>query len=100
MMSLKDSMDLAKRKLADATSRKSKNAEERGKAKGEQAGMSKSLEADRAYLQSLQTECGEKSDEWEERKKTAADETEAILKAKEILASGVKASAFVQAAKQ
>ena len=86
--------------MGPATSPKSRNAEERGKAMGEQAGRSKSLEADLAYLQSLQTECGEKSDEWEERKKIAADETEAILKEKEILASGVKASAFVQAAKQ
>merc|ERR550514_970305 len=97
VMSLTDSISLLKQKLSDATARKATSAEEMGKAKGEVAGMQKSLAADEEYLTSLNTECKEKSSEWDDRKASAAGELEAIAKAKEILSSGVKA-AFVQVA--
>merc|ERR1719183_1858879 len=96
VMSLNDSISLLKQKLSDATARKASSAEEMGKAKGEVAGMTKSLAADKEYLQSLHTECSEKSSEWDDRKASANGELEAIAKAKEILSSGVKAAFVVQ----
>jgi len=95
VMGLEDSITLLKKQLSDATGRKASTSEEAGKAKGEVAGMTKSLAADKEYLTSLNTECQEKSSEWDARKESAAGELEAIAKAKEILSSGVKA-AFVQ----
>ena len=91
-MSLTDSITLLKQKLPDATARKASNAEAMGKAKGEVAGMKKSLTADEAYLTSLHTECEAKSSEWDEWQKSAQGELEAVVKAKEILSSGVKAA--------
>jgi len=91
-MNFEDSINLLKTKLSDATQAKATTAEAGGKAKGEKAGMTKSLAADKEYLTSLNTECQEKSSEWDGRKESAAGELAAIAKAKEILASGVKAA--------
>merc|ERR1719197_623163 len=75
-MNLNDAIALLKSKLSEAT-------------------QAKSLEADKKYLVSLNTECQAKSEEWQARKESAAGELKAISKATEILSKGVSA-AFLQ----
>merc|ERR1719301_86796 len=76
-MSMDDAINLLKKKIADATAEKSALAEQAA--------------ADEGFLKSLKTDCAATATAWEARQKDAAAEMEAIEKAKEILASGVKA---------
>jgi chromosome segregation ATPase len=87
---IEDEVKVAKRQLTEAQLTKSTTEEELHDAEGTLAETEKVLEADKAYLLELKQSCEQKSVQWTERQKQAAEETAAISKAKEILSSGVK----------
>merc|ERR1719387_2147237 len=96
--SLEDGMRLSKTKLSDASASKATMEEEIGKASGEMVEAKKTKMADSMYLSSLQNECEDTAEAWEERQKSAAAECAAIDKAKDILQSRVKAMLQVDGA--
>merc|ERR1719194_118535 len=93
-MSLEQEIKNLKSQLASATQTKASTGEALGKAKGDLAAVEKSKAADEEYLSSTKMECEATASAWAQRQEDAAGETAAIEKAKEILASGVKA--FIQ----
>merc|ERR1719262_951756 len=93
-MSLEQEIKNLKDQLASATQTKAATGEALGKAKGDLASVEKSKAADEAYVSATKMECESTASAWAQRQKDAAGETAAIEKAKEILASGVKA--FIQ----
>merc|ERR550514_2708743 len=90
-MSLEQEIKNLKAQLASATATKAATSEALGKANGDLAGVQKSKAADEAYLSSTKMTCESTASAWAQREADAAGETAAIEKAKEILASGVKA---------
>jgi len=95
-MSLEQEIKNLKGQKASATATKAATSETLGKAKGDLASVQKSKAADEEYLSSTKMECEATASAWAQRQEDAAGETAAIEKAKEILASGVKA--FLQTA--
>jgi len=93
-MSLEQEIKNLKGQLASATQTKASTGEALGKAKGDLASVEKSKAADEESLSATKMECESTASAWAQRQKDAAGETAAIEKAKEILASGVKA--FIQ----
>jgi hypothetical protein len=93
-MSLEQEIKNLKAQLASATAAKAATTEALGKAKGDLAGVQNSKAADEEYLSATKMQCESTASAWALRQKDAAGETAAIEKAKEILASGVKA--FIQ----
>jgi len=87
---INDEIRLLKEKVSDATSQKAAEAEALGKEKGELAYTTKTRDADKARLAGQTQECRQKTEEWEIRQKSAAEEMAVIDKATEILSSGVK----------
>merc|ERR1719473_2278445 len=81
----------SKEALGAATSAKAQAAEDQAKAEGDLVEVTKTKSADQAYSNELRGECETKATEWEARQKSAQGEMGALAKAKEILASGVKA---------
>jgi len=88
---LDDEVAVMKRQLADASQTKSTIEEELHAAEEEASSTTKTLHADTEYLSELKNSCAAKAAEWTERQKSAGEETEAILKAKDVLTAGVKA---------
>jgi len=84
----------SKEKLAADSASKAAAAEAQSKAEGELVNVLKTKTADEEYAKTLRGDCETKANEWEAKEKSAKDEMGALLKAKEILADGVKA--FVQ----
>jgi len=93
-MSLEQEIKNLKSQLASATQTKASTGEALGKAKGDLAAVEKSKAADEEYLSATKMECEATASAWAQRQQDADGETAAIEKAKEILASGVKA--FIQ----
>merc|ERR1719324_1656054 len=93
-MSLEQEIKNLKGQKASATATKAATSETLGKAKGDLASVQKSKAADEEYLSSTKMECEATASAWAQRQQDADGETAAIEKAKEILASGVKA--FIQ----
>merc|ERR1719473_618281 len=81
----------SKEALAAATSAKAQASEDQAKAEGDLVEVTKTKDADQAYSNELRGECEATATEWEARQKSAKGEMGALAKAKEILASGVKA---------
>jgi len=81
----------SKEALSAATSAKAQAGEDQAKAEGDLVEVTKTKSADQAYSNELRGECEAKATEWEARQKSAKGEMGALAKAKEILASGVKA---------
>merc|ERR1719453_1656084 len=92
--SLQNEITNAKEKKADASKNKETDEESLGKAQSGLTEITKTKAADEKYLASLQVECQQTAQAWEERQKEAKAEMGAVDKAKEILASGVRV--FVQ----
>ena len=95
-MSLEQEIKNLKSQLASATQTKAATGEALGKANGDLAGVEKSKAADEEYLSTTKMDCEATASAWAARQKDSDAETAAIEKAKEILASGVKA--FIQTA--
>merc|ERR1719487_296857 len=93
-MSLTQEIKNLKDQLASATATKAATGEALGKAKGDLAQVEKSKAADEEYKSATEMDCQSTAEAWAVREKDAAAETEAIEKAKQILADGVKA--FIQ----
>jgi hypothetical protein len=93
-MSLEQEIKNLKAQLASATGTKAATGEALGKAKGDLAAVEKSKAADEEYKSATSMECQQTAEAWAQREADADGETAAIEKAKEILASGVKA--FIQ----
>ena len=93
-MSLEQEIKNLKAQLASATGTKAATGEALGKAKGDLAAVEKSKAADEEYKSATSMECQQTAEAWAQRQADADGETAAIEKAKEILASGVKA--FIQ----
>jgi len=91
---LKDELDVMTKRKAAATSQRSATEEAKHIADGDLSTTQEALKGDTSYLQDLKQSCATKASEWSQRQKDAAEEMEAIAKAKEILETGVKA--FVQ----
>jgi len=81
----------SKESLAAASATKAQAGEDQGKAEGDLVQVTKTKGADQSYSNELRGECEAKATEWEARQKSAKGELGALAKAKEILASGVKA---------
>jgi len=81
----------SKEALSAATSAKAQAGEDQAKAEGDLVEVTKTKSADQSYSNELRGECEAKATEWEARQKSAKGEMGALAKAKEILASGVKA---------
>merc|ERR1719197_1051950 len=84
----------SKEKLAADSAAKAAAAEAQSKAEGELVNVQKTKAADADYAKTLRSDCETKANEWEAKEKSAKDEMGALVKAKQILADGVKA--FVQ----
>merc|ERR1719217_886134 len=80
--------------MDDAKRGKTRLEEEKGEAQGEVAKCEETKAAAEKYLASCTAECDKASADWAARQKGAKEETAAIQKAKEILASRV--TVFVQ----
>merc|ERR1719487_2888660 len=93
-MSVEQELGNLKNQLSSATATKAATAEALGKAKGDLAQVEKSKAADEEYKSTTEMDCQSTAEAWAVREKDAAAETEAIEKAKQILADGVKA--FIQ----
>lgn len=91
LASLEESLTLSKTKLSESTALKAQLTEASGKAKGEIADTKQAKIADMLYLKGLTHECEAAAADWADRQKSAAGEIDAINKAIEILAAGVKA---------
>jgi DNA repair exonuclease SbcCD ATPase subunit len=87
---MEDAIRVAKKQLSDATLQKSTTEEELHAAGEELAATKKVLADDTKYLEELKQSCSAKASEWAIRQKDADEETAAIMKAKEILSSGMK----------
>jgi len=88
---LEDKIAVMKDQLADASMTKSTTQEELHAASRTLSEEQKTTAADKQYLEELKASCMVKATEWTERQKSAAEEQEAINKAKEILENGVQA---------
>merc|ERR1719456_1833727 len=93
-MSLEQEIKNLKAQLASGTATKAATGEALGKAKGDLAAVEKSKAADEEYKSATTLTCESTASAWAQRQADADGETAAIEKAKEILASGVKA--FIQ----
>jgi len=89
--SLTDELAVMNKRMAEAKSQRSAAEEAKSIAEGDLSETEAAKTADEAYLSDLKHSCAAKSSEWEQRQKDAAEEMEAIEKAKSILESGVKA---------
>jgi len=87
---LEDELKVMKKQLGEATMTRSTTEEELHLAEETLATTQKTLAADTQYLEELKESCSVKAAQWSERQKSAAEEQEAIAKAKEILETGVK----------
>jgi len=92
--SLTDDLAVMNKRMAEAKSQRSADEEAKSRAEGALSEEQASKASDESYLTDLKHSCAAKASEWEQRQKDAAEEMEAIEKAKGILESGVKA--FVQ----
>merc|ERR1719473_1762839 len=81
----------AKESLGSATATKAQAGEDQSKAEGELVNVQKTKAADADYAKTLRTDCETKANEWEAKEKSAKEEMGALVKAKGILADGVKA---------
>jgi len=87
---LEDEIAVMKKQLGEATLTRSTTEEELHQAEAELTETQATLKADEDYLAQLKQNCSTKAAEWATRQKNAGGETEAIEKAKSILADGVK----------
>jgi chromosome segregation ATPase len=94
--SLTDAVANLEKEVGEATSSKSAAEEKKASAESDLSKTEESKAADEKYKGTMTMECQNKAEEWAARQKSATGEVEAIEKAKEILASGVKAM-FIQA---
>jgi hypothetical protein len=94
--SLVSEIDESKEKLSTATAAKNAASEASNKAEGDLVETQKTKAADQAYADEIRAECETKATEFEAKEKSAKAEMEALVKAKEILAGGVKASSLIQ----
>jgi hypothetical protein len=94
--SLTDAVANLEKEVGEATSSKSAAEEKKASAESDLSKTEESKAADEKYKSTMTMECQNKAEEWAARQKSATGEVEAIEKAKEILASGVKAM-FIQA---
>merc|ERR1719217_237967 len=94
IQSLKSAIHLANDNMDDAKRDKTRLEEEKAEAEAEVAKTEETKAAAEKYLASVTSECDKASTDWAARQKGAKDETAAIAKAKEILASRV--TVFVQ----
>merc|ERR1719217_1744054 len=94
IQSLKAAIHLANDNMDDAKRDKTRLEEEKAEAEAEVAKTEETKAAAEKYLASVTSECDKASTDWAARQKGAKDETAAIAKAKEILASRV--TVFVQ----
>merc|ERR550514_896245 len=92
--SLNDAIKVSKDKLSAAKSGIEAATQESGEANGELVETEKAKAADEKYVESLKMECEQAATEWAARQVSAKEEMAVIDKAKDILASRVKA--FVQ----
>lgn len=81
----------SKEKLAADSASSAAAAEAQSKAEGELVNVQKTKAADADYAKTLRTDCETKANEWEAKEKSAKEEMGALVKAKGILADGVKA---------
>jgi chromosome segregation ATPase len=86
------------KRLTEVSTNKMDASEQMHGAQGEKSSTEEGLANDQSYLKELRTSCSAKSEEWELRKKSAADEQVAIDKAIEILRAG-KSTGLMQVTK-
>merc|ERR1719174_3651379 len=89
-MSLDTKIADAKARLRDATAQKQADEQAKAEATEEVGSVKKSKAADELFLKDLKRACKTKAAQWAARQKSAAEETAAVEKAKDILTSGVK----------
>jgi len=94
--SLLSEIEESKEKLSSATAAKNSATEASNKAEGELVETQKTKAADQQYADEIRAECETKANEWEAKEKSAKAEMAALVKAKEILEGGVKASSLIQ----
>merc|ERR1719253_664959 len=88
--SLETELATMKKRMSEASTEKSETEEAKNSAEEKKTATEKTVAADTKYLEELKQSCAAKSQEWEERQKTAAEEMATIEKAKAILTEGVK----------
>jgi len=88
--SMEDEISVMKKQLGESTLQKSTTEEELHAAEEDLTSTKKVLADDKSYLEELTQSCSAKASEWAIRQKDASEETAAIMKAKEILSTGMK----------
>lgn len=83
--SLVDSLAVLNRELRNSNSSKAEKEEVRGNADGDLSATQKRLSADQGYVGDLRLRCQQKSQDWEDRQKSRADEIATLDKAVEFL---------------
>merc|ERR1719240_1504312 len=87
MMELKDSIAQAENQRAKKAKTKAQREEDAASAKGDLADTTDSHDEDVKYLEDLNAQCTQKSNDFEARQQLRAEELEAIQKAIEIISS-------------
>merc|ERR1719408_891519 len=88
MQSLEDDIAQGKKQREAKAASKAAREEAAAAARGDLADTTVARDEDQAYLTDLQTQCTQKSAEFEQRQQLRAEELEAIQKAVEIISSG------------
>jgi len=88
MQDLQDSIEAAKKVMGRATVTKAERETAAAEAKGELADTTKDRDYDQEYLDLMNAQCAQKSEDFANRQQLRGEELEAIGKAVEILSSG------------